>query len=119
MQKPTRKYEAILRRADLDYKVADKPEVYISLNESWTDVVVRYLVGARERRTWKSNLTIQIMEALNRPENKEKVISVYPRQQLQFVDNIGLPVEVKNQRISDTEGQSPSKKSGGTSGKMS
>ncbi len=46
---------------------------------------MRYLVGARERRTWKSQLSLKIMEELNRMEHKGKIKAVYPRQQVQFV----------------------------------
>lgn len=94
MQEPAQRYERILKDADLEYDIATQPQIYISLNESWTDVIVRYLVGARERRTWKSQLSLKVMEELNRMEHKGKIKSVYPRQQVQFVDSNGEPDEV-------------------------
>nr|WKN39152.1 mechanosensitive ion channel [Tunicatimonas sp. TK19036] len=94
MKAPTQQYERILRQAHLNYSVSAKPELYVSLNESWTDIVVRYLVGARERRTWKSQLSLKIMEELNRLEHKGKIKSVYPRQQVQFVNASGEPDDV-------------------------
>ena len=94
MKKPAAQYEQILRGADLEYAIATEPEVYVSLNESWTDIVVRYLVGARERRKWKSQLSLRVMEELNRLEHKSDIKSVYPRQQVQFVNADGDPDEV-------------------------
>ena len=93
MKGPVEEYERILQQADLEYAIPSKPEIYVSLNESWTDVIVRYLVGARERRTWKSQLSLKIMEELNRLEHKGTIKSVYPRQQVQFVDANGDPDE--------------------------
>ena len=94
MKEPAQQYERILQEADLEYEIATQPQIYISLNESWTDVIVRYLVGARERRTWKSQLSLTIMEELNRAEHKGQIKAVYPRQQVQFVDSKGEPDEV-------------------------
>ena len=94
MEKPALEYEKILKKAGLNYHVANKPDVFVALNESWTDIVVRYLVGARERRTWKSDLVLRIMKELNKAEHKGKIITVYPRQQLQWVDDAGIPIEV-------------------------
>ena len=94
MKKPTQQYEEILKRADLVYSISNKPELYVSINESWTDIVVRYLVGARERRKWKSQLSLKVMEELNRIEHKGQIKSVYPRQQVQFVNANGDPDEV-------------------------
>ena len=94
MKKPTQQYEEILKRADLEYNISNKPELYVSINESWTDIVVRYLVGARERRKWKSQLSLRVMEELNRIEYKGQIKSVYPRQQVQFVNADGDPDEV-------------------------
>lgn len=93
MKEPAQQYERILREADLEYEIATQPQIYISLNESWTDVIVRYLVGARERRIWKSQLSLNIMEELNRIEYKGQIKAVYPRQQVQFVDSRGEPDE--------------------------
>ena len=101
MKGPVQQYERILRKANLEYTIATQPEIYVSLNESWTDIVVRYLVGARERRKWKSQLSLRIMEELNRVEHKENIKSVYPRQQVQFVNANGDPddvTEIKKER---------------------
>ncbi len=58
--------------------------------------IIRYLVGARERRRWKSELSLRITEELNKPEYADRIISVYPRQQIQFVNQEGAPIEIKD-----------------------
>ncbi len=107
MKEPAQRYERILRDADLEYDINTRPQIYISLNESWTDVIVRYLVGARERRGWKSQLSLKIMEELNRMEHKGKIKAVYPRQQVQFVNANGDPdelTETKKERYRGSNG---------------
>lgn len=94
MKEPTQGYARILQRAGLQETVSQKPQIFVSLTESWTDIVIRYLVGARERRKWKSELTLLIAEELNKADYKGKIIPVYPRQQVQLVSSAGIPVEI-------------------------
>ncbi len=91
MEKPAKEYAIIIERAGLEGNVSEKPEIFVSANDSWTDIIVRYLVGARQRRKWKSELTLQINDALAKPEYKDKIISVYPRQQIQMINAAGMP----------------------------
>ncbi|MCX2741277.1 mechanosensitive ion channel family protein [Pontibacter anaerobius] len=93
MVTPARNYAALLKRAGLDYNIADKPQVFISLEESWTNIIIRYLVGARERRKWKSELSMRLTKETAKPEYRNKIIPVYPRQQVQFINQMGMPVE--------------------------
>jgi small-conductance mechanosensitive channel len=92
MIEPSRQYGSLLKRAGLDYHVAERPQVFISMEDSWTNVIIRYLVGARERRKWKSELTLRITKELSKQEYKGKIIPVYPRQQVQFINPDGIPV---------------------------
>ncbi|MBD1398094.1 mechanosensitive ion channel [Pontibacter sp. JH31] len=93
MKAPAASYSQLLQRAGLDDAVPDKPQVFVSMDESWTNVTIRYLVGARERRKWKSELTLRITNELNKPEYIGKIIPVYPRQQIQFINPEGVPVQ--------------------------
>jgi small-conductance mechanosensitive channel len=93
MQQPAREYAGILKRADLPENVAEKPQVYLAVSDSWTELTIRYLVGTRERRKWKSELMLRITDELKKEEYLNKIISVYPRQQVQFIDPQGLPQE--------------------------
>ncbi|MFO8234939.1 MAG: mechanosensitive ion channel [Bacteroidales bacterium] len=94
MQQPAIKYESILKKAGLEEEVSVKPQVYVSASESWTEITVRYLVGARERRQWKSDLLMKINTILDKPEYKDKIIPVYPRQQVQMINDSGVPVDI-------------------------
>jgi len=94
MAAPARRYEAVLRAARLDSNVADHPQVFVSLDDSWTSLTIRYLVGARERRKWKSALSAEISAELNRPEHEDRIRSVFPRRQIQLIGPDGKPREV-------------------------
>jgi small-conductance mechanosensitive channel len=94
MKIPAQNYAAILHRAGYSEEVSEKPQVFLASSDSWTDVIIRYLVGARERRKWKTNLLLKVMAELNKPEFKDKIIPVYPRQQIQLIDSKGLPSEI-------------------------
>jgi small-conductance mechanosensitive channel len=100
MKTPAASYSQLLQRAGLDDAVPDKPQVFVSMDESWTNVTIRYLVGARERRKWKSELTMRITKELNKPEYQKKIIPVYPRQQVQFINPEGVPVKAE---LTDTD----------------
>jgi small-conductance mechanosensitive channel len=94
MAAPAQEYEQILRDARLEMSVAAEPEVFVSLDDSWTNLTVRYLVGARERRRWKSLLAKAVMEELNRPEHSDQILNVFPRRQIQFIGPDGKAREV-------------------------
>jgi small-conductance mechanosensitive channel len=91
MRGPAQQYELILEKAGLTSGIPENPQVYVAYNESWMEVIVRYLVGASERRKWKSELTLCITEELNQAAYKNRIIPVYPRQQIQFIDASGIP----------------------------
>jgi small-conductance mechanosensitive channel len=91
MVEPAARYEEILRGARLETEVSREPQTFVDFDDSWTNVVVRYLVPARERRKWKSLLTERIAAETNRPEHDGRIISVTPRRQVQFVDPDGMP----------------------------
>lgn len=93
MRKPAETYAAILKRAGFTDSIPDAPEVFISSTDSGTNVIIRYLVGARERRKWKTALLLKITSELNKPEYKEKIIPVYPRQQIQIIDSKGISMD--------------------------
>lgn len=94
MLKPAENYSAILRRAGFTEKVQVEPEVFLSVSDSWTDVIIRYLVNARERRKWKTDLLLKTIAEINKTEYKGKIIPVYPRQQIQIIDSVGAPVDI-------------------------
>lgn len=90
---PAHEYETLLRKARLETSVADTPEVYVSLADSWTNVTIRYLVHARQRRKWKSLLAERVMVELNQSAHVGRIIPVLPRQQVQFLGADGRPTD--------------------------
>jgi len=94
MAGPARQYAEVLRRNNLDFDIAEGPEVFVSLDDSWTTLTVRYLVAARERRRWKSRLSKAAMEAYTADEHAHKILTVFPRRQIQFIGPDGKPRDV-------------------------
>jgi small-conductance mechanosensitive channel len=94
MAEPARQYREVLRRKGLDFDVAERPEVFVSLADSWTNMTVRYLVAARERRRWGSRIAKAAMEAYTADEHADKILTVFPRRQIQFIGPDGKAREV-------------------------
>lgn len=92
MKGPSEQYSKILKKANLNYNVAAKPEIYLSATDSWTNIVIRYLVGARERRLWKSDLIFKVNQELGKEKYTGKIIPVYSRQQIQVIGPDGTPL---------------------------
>ncbi|QCR24953.1 mechanosensitive ion channel protein MscS [Pontibacter sp. SGAir0037] len=101
MIEPARTYALLLQKVGLHDVVTDKPQVFLSMDDSWSNITIRYLVGARERRKWKSELTIRITKELNKEVYLHKIIPVYPRQQVQFINPDGRPVDASSFRNQD------------------
>jgi small conductance mechanosensitive channel len=85
MSEPAREYQELLERARLAFDVDDEPKAFISLADAWTDCTVRYLVPARARRRWASELSIALTEESEKPEHRGKIIAGYPRQELRMI----------------------------------
>lgn len=92
MAKPAEEYEEILKRAALERDVPEQPQVFVSADPSWMNLTIRYLVGARERRRWKTELNLRMAEELAKPEHRGRIIAVYPRQQIQLIGPGGVPL---------------------------
>ncbi len=87
MVEPVQAYRALLEKEGLGLDIADEPQVYFSMTDSWSDVTVRYLVNARERRKWSSMLLLEIETELTLPEHQERLKAAYP------VTRLELPVK--------------------------
>lgn len=98
MAEPAARYGRILAAAGLPDDVADEPVVYFSATDWGVNLTIRYLVGARERRKWKSELVARITEEFGRDEHAGKIIGVYPRQQLQLFEPDGTPISLEDVR---------------------
>ncbi|HEV2130302.1 MAG TPA: mechanosensitive ion channel domain-containing protein [Longimicrobiaceae bacterium] len=95
MASPVQRYEEILRRERLEIAIAHEPQVFVSLDDFWTNLTIRYLVAARERRKWKSQLALAATEELNKPEHADRILSVFPRRQIQFIGPDGKAREIE------------------------
>lgn len=93
MAQPAQRYAQVLQQAGLAEAVPGEPQVFAAAQESWTDLCIRYLVPARERRKWKSELLVRSGEVLARPENARRIVTGYPRRQVQPLDATGRPSE--------------------------
>jgi small conductance mechanosensitive channel len=82
MPKSIQSYRKLLRRVGLDYDIADRPQAFFSLTESYTNCTVRYLVAVRERRRWSTALIKAISEEFSKDEHKGKIVTAYPRAQI-------------------------------------
>jgi small-conductance mechanosensitive channel len=78
MRAPIERYRSLLVGEGLAYDVADEPQVYVSATDSWTNLTVRYLVGARERRAWSSRLTLEINAEIGKDEHAGRILPSYP-----------------------------------------
>ena len=105
MREPAIQYTRILQQAGLQYPVSGKPQVFLSTTDSWTNIIIRYLVGARERRKWKTELILRTSDEMNKPEYKDKIIAVYTRQQIQLIDIEGTAVELDSFTEEGEEGK--------------
>jgi small conductance mechanosensitive channel len=87
MTEPAREYQQLLQRARLAFDVDEEPKVFVSLADAWADCTVRYLVPARARRRWASELSVALSVEAARPEHQGRIISGYPRQELRLIQD--------------------------------
>jgi len=87
MVKPAAQYQQLLERANLAFDVQTKPKVFVSMDDAWTNLTLRYLVPARERRRWASDLIVAITIETNKPEHAGRIIGSYPRTEVRLQDS--------------------------------
>jgi small-conductance mechanosensitive channel len=93
MREPAEAYRTQLTASGVPAEVSGRPEVFVTMTASGIDLVIRYLVGARERRKWKSDLTVLVVSEYNREDHAGRILPLYPRQQVQLVGPDGSPVQ--------------------------
>lgn len=82
MQEPAEQYRQLLESARLHFDVEEEPSIFVSPSDSWTNFTVRYLVPARTRRRWATELYVAVSEEIVRPEHSGKIAPAYPRRDL-------------------------------------
>lgn len=85
MRGPAQEYLQKISERNLCYDVAIEPTVFVSVTDAWTNLTIRYLVPARERRHWSSELLIEISKELSRVEHKGQIIPSLPRMQVELL----------------------------------
>jgi small conductance mechanosensitive channel len=86
MVQPVAQYQRLLERASLAFDVQPKPKVFVSMDDAWTNLTLRYLVPARERRRWASDLIVAITSESKKPEHAGRIIGSYPRTEVRLKD---------------------------------
>jgi small conductance mechanosensitive channel len=72
-------YRQLLESKGLLFEIAVQPQVYFTPSEAWVNATIRYLVAARERRHWASNLFLALNAELARPEHRGRLLQALPR----------------------------------------
>jgi hypothetical protein len=81
-------------RRRLRRQSAPSVDICSVLTISCPKLSIRYLVGARERRKWKSTLFARVNAELRDARHAGRIISVYPRRQVQLIGPDGKPGEL-------------------------
>jgi small conductance mechanosensitive channel len=84
MVEPAQHYRQLLERAKLTFEVDEKPRVFLTQSDAWTNCTVRYLVPARARRRWSTKLLLALLEEVSRPDYTGRIIPAYPRTEVRL-----------------------------------
>ncbi|HVL36238.1 MAG TPA: mechanosensitive ion channel domain-containing protein [Burkholderiales bacterium] len=95
MSRRAEEYQQLLARARLAFDIREEPSAFLSLEEAWTNITVRYLVHARERRRWSTELLLALTEETQKPEHAGRIFGAYPRTQVELRRgwSTGAPLE--------------------------
>ncbi len=85
MSEPARIYKRLLKNRHLPYEVSSLPSVFAFPADSWTQIVVRYLVEARDRRRTSTDVYLAISQELARPKHRGKIFAGYPHTQVETI----------------------------------
>jgi hypothetical protein len=78
MAGPVATYRSMLDASRLPSDIADEPQAYLSQTDAWTNITIRYLVAARERRRWATALILALAEETGKSEHRGKIVASYP-----------------------------------------
>lgn len=82
MSEPIETYGRMLELEGLALEMAQEPQVFVSVTDAFTLLTVRYLVPARQRRRWSSDLLVALSEEIAKPEHRGRILPGYPRAQV-------------------------------------
>ena len=75
-------YRALLERARIAFDVEERPRVFVSGADAWTNCTVRYLVHARKRRRLASDLNLAFAKVTAEPAHRGRIVPAYPRTEI-------------------------------------
>jgi small-conductance mechanosensitive channel len=85
MKTPAEQYKKLLNQARLAFDIAEEPQVFLSTADAWTNLTIRYLVPARERRRWATDLLLNLSQEISATRHQGKVRGAYPRSEVAVV----------------------------------
>jgi small-conductance mechanosensitive channel len=91
MKEPAERYRSLLKQARLAFDIAEDPQVFLSMADAWTNLTVRYLVPARERRRWATDLLLGVSKEIAATTHQGKIRGAYPRSEVAVI-----PLETQN-----------------------
>jgi small conductance mechanosensitive channel len=77
-------YRALLERARIAFDVEERPRVFVSGADAWTNCTVRYLVHARKRRRLASDLNLAFAKVTAEPAHRGRIVPAYPRTEIKL-----------------------------------
>ncbi|MBU0762896.1 MAG: mechanosensitive ion channel family protein [Candidatus Altiarchaeota archaeon] len=84
MEKASEKMRPYLYGTPQEQELSDEPTVLVSMDQSCVVVKVKFICRQNKRHKIKSDITDKILDAFNKPENKNRVAIAYPHMQLVF-----------------------------------
>jgi small conductance mechanosensitive channel len=78
------RYRDLLNRARIAFDVDERPRVFVSGADAWTNCTVRYLVDARKRRRLASDLNIALAKVTSEPAHQGRIVPAYPRSEIKL-----------------------------------
>ncbi|MFW6061367.1 MAG: mechanosensitive ion channel domain-containing protein [Planctomycetota bacterium] len=74
MDEPVRQYNRLLDEVRLAFDIPPEPQVFVTLAESWSNLTIRYLVHARQRRRRSTDMSLALSAELAKPEHAGRIM---------------------------------------------
>jgi small conductance mechanosensitive channel len=82
MAEAAENYRRLLEKKGLLFEIAVRPQVYFAPTEAWVNATIRYVVAARERRHWASELFLAVSTEIASPEHRGRLAPSVPRMRI-------------------------------------
>lgn len=78
------RYQDLLARARIAFEIEERPRVFFSPSDAWTNCTVRYIVDARSRRRRASDMLVALSRAAADSAHAGRIIPAYPRTEVRL-----------------------------------